>query len=204
MAWRSWILGVVVLTVGAYWAVKIQHIQLLKAEIVRLEAGLSKGQEVWRNYPPLTAREKSKLQEAEDRLFRMLPNDKDIPPLLLEISGLAMEHKLVDVSFNTGDKAAPPGTGPSMGGAGAGPARAVPKSASPVASGTQAGSGSIESAPVKLAFAGDYRDIAYFLAALEKLPRLVTIQSLKVQRALPLQQAEVILHAYYQKGKARP
>jgi Tfp pilus assembly protein PilO len=49
-------------------------------------------------------------------------------------------------------------------------------------------------------FAGGYREIAYFLEATQKLPRLVTVQSLQLQRSAPLVAGEVVVHAYYQKG----
>ena len=198
MAWRCWLLGALILGLGLHSAFKVQQIQRLKAEIVRVEAELSRGQEVWKNYPPLTAVEKRRLQEAQERLLRTLPDDKDIPPLLQDISGLVMEHKLVDVSINTGDKTAPSGAAPPAAAGGR------PRSAPLDPAGKQDGPGAIESMPLKVTFAGDYRDIAYFLDALGKLPRLVIIQSMKVQRALPLQQAELILHAYYQKAEARP
>lgn len=201
MAWRNLFIGIVVLTLGVSWVFKIRNIQRLKGEIVQLETKLSKGQEVWRNYPPLTPAEKRDLQKAEERLFHMLPKDKDIPPLLQEITRLAREYYLVDVSFNTGDGAAAPGASPAPAPASAAPQGVVAKptpSASPVA---PQGSTPIESIPIKVAFAGDYREIAYFLEALRKLPRLVTIQSLRVQRGIPLLLTEVVLHAYYQKGE---
>ena len=204
MAWRGWLVGILVVILIFYWAFKTRHIQRLKAEIGRVEAELSKGQEVWRHYPPLTAAEKAQLRQAQDRLMRSLPGDKDIPPLLQEISGLATEHKLTDLSFSTGDKAAAAGTGQGPSPAGAVSARPAPKPATPPAAGAQANPGPIVSTPLRVTFAGDYRDIVYFLEALSELPRLVTIQSIKIQRALPQQQGEVTLHAYYQKGEARP
>ena len=69
--------------------------------------------------------------------------------------------------------------------------------ASPAAPGSP---GPIDSFSIKLTFAGDYREIAPFLEALQGIPRLVTIQSLQLQRALPQVVAEVVLNAYYLKG----
>jgi Tfp pilus assembly protein PilO len=211
MAWRGLqasyryvfgiVAGVIVLTLCIVWFFKVRNIQRIKSEIVQLESKLSRGQELWKNYPPLTAEERKRLEKAQQRLFRTLPKEKEIPSLLEEISRLAREHTLVSVSFNTGPGAV--SSGPSVGQApqGSVPAAVVPQSSPAASPAAQEGSGPIESIPVKVTFAGDYREIAYFLEALRKIPRLVTIQTLKIQRGVPLLPTEVLLHAYYQKGE---
>lgn len=211
MAWRAFktapyrylfriLIAVFVLGFGIFWVLKIRNIQRLKIEVAQMETKLVKGQEVWRTYPPLTPLEKKGLQRAQERLFHMLPKDKDIPSLLQEISRLAQEYNLVDVSFNTADGTAPSGTGPVPPPGGAAPAVVVPNQAPAVSPAVSDGSKPVESFPIKVAFSADYREIAYFLEALRKLPRLVTIQSLRVQKGVPLLPVEVVLHAYYQKG----
>lgn len=203
------IVGVIALTAGGFELFKVYRIQRMKTEIAQLETKLSQGQQAWKEFPPLTAAEKGDLVRAQERLFRLLPKDKDIPLLLQEISRLARDYNLNDVSFNTGkDAAAPgagqtaqPGAGPVAVAASPAPQAVVSQPASSAPAEPQASSGPIDSFPLKMAFSGDYREIAYFLEALQKLPRLVTVQSLKVQRAVPQVGVEVVLHAYYQKGE---
>jgi len=192
------VLGVMALTLVVFWIFKLRAIQRLRAEIAQLETRLMQGQELWKSFPPLTAKEKRELQKAHGRLLQMLPREKEIPSLLQEISRLARNYHLSDVSFRADDGSgsapasesvrvvpgtvvsqAPPQTGP-----------AVPESPGPVAS-----------FPVKVAFTGDYREIAYFLQELQKVPRLVTIHSVQFKRGLPLLEGEIQVHAYYQKGE---
>ena len=189
--------GVVVLTFSIVWYFKIRNIQRAKSEIVQLESKLSRGQELWRNYPPLTPAERKRLEKAQERLFRTLPKEKEIPSLLEEISRLAREYNLANVSFNTD-----PGAASSVPASpGAAPAVVVPQSAPSASPSAQERSSPVGTVPIKVTFAGDYREIAYFLEALRKLPRLVTIQTLKIQRGVPLLPTEVVVHAYYQKGE---
>ncbi len=208
MAWRglthapqyfSLVIGLAAVILAIFWLLKLLNIQRLKAEIVQLEAKLGKGQEVWRDYPPLTQEERKDLQRARERLIRTLPRDKDIPSLLQEISRLAREYNLANVSINTGEGASALGAGQAPAPTTGAPQVVAPQPTPPVSPSAES-SGPIASFPLKVAFAGDYREIAYFLEALQRLPRLVTIQSLQLQRSLPLVAAEVILHAYYQKG----
>ncbi|MFQ5902636.1 MAG: type 4a pilus biogenesis protein PilO [Candidatus Binatia bacterium] len=193
------VIGVVALILVVFWVFKIRNIQRLRVEIVQLETKLSKGQEIWRDYPPLTPEERRDLQKAQERLFRMLPRDKDIPPLLQEVSRLAREYNLADVSFHTGDGAALSDKGQQPASA-ASQVAAVPQPTPAVAPNVQESSGPIASFPLKVTFAGDYRKVAYFLEALQKIPRLMTIQSLQLQRGIPLVVAEVVLKAYYYRG----
>lgn len=210
--------GLIAVALGAFELFKLFQVQRMKAEIAQLESQLGKGQESWNEFPPLAPAERTDLERAQGRLFRLLPKDKDIPLLLQEISRLARDHSLSDVSFNTGNGAAAPGAGQTaqVGGGQVGsaanpvPQAVVPQAAVPQATPAPAdapeetGSGPIASFPVKMAFAGDYREIAYFLEELQKLPRLVTLQSLKAQRAVPQVSVELVLHAYYQKGELPP
>lgn len=204
----SLFVGVVALILVVFWVLKILNIQRLRGEIVQLETKLGKGQEVWRDYPPLTAEEKRDFHKAQERLFRMLPRDKDIPSLLQEVSRLAREHILSNLSFNTGDKPAPPAGGQPPAQANTPPQVVPPQPTQPAptkapeSSGSKVAesSGPIGFFPFTVAFAGDYQEIAYFLEALQKLPRLMTIQSVQLHRAVPLVGVEVVMNVYYQKG----
>jgi len=209
MAWHGFqknpqlyglIVGFVALFLVVFWIFKIRNIQRIRGDIVQLEAKLSKGQEIWRNFPPLAPREREELQRAQARLFRMLPKEKDIPSVLQEVSRVAREYELANLSLSTGDGAASPPAGQLPVPAGGAPQVVVPQPAAAVSPGVPESSGAIDSFPIKVTFAGDYRDIAYFLEALQKTPRLMTLQSLRLQRALPLVTAEVVLYGYYQKG----
>ena len=195
----SLVIWVVALILVVFWVFKIRNIQRLRVEVVQLETKLRKGQELWKNYPPLTPEERRDLQKAQERLFRILPRDKDIPPVLEEISRLAWEYNLSDISFNTGDRATSPRTGQPPASA-ASQVAVVPQPTPAVSPNVPESSGPIASFPLKVAFAGDYREIAYFLEALQKVPRLMTIQSLRLQRGIPLVVADVVLKAYYQRG----
>lgn len=196
----SLIVGFVALLLVVFWIFKIRNIQRIRSDIVQLEAKLSKGQELWRNYPPLTAREKEDLQKAQERLLRMLPKEKDIPSALQDVSRVARDYNLTNFSLSTGDGAASAPAGQSPVPSGSAPQVVVPQAAAAVSPQVPESSGAIDSFPVKVTFAGDYREIAYFLEALQKVPRLITVQSLRLQRALPLVTAEIVLYGYYQKG----
>lgn len=193
MDWRYFLWGTTILAVGVLGTLKLQNIQSLKVAIARQEAQIREGQEIWRSHPPLSLEQRENFKKWEKRLSQMLPSEKDIPSLLEAISRLARERNLMDVSFQTGDgAAAASGSAPAPGSTV--PLVVPPPSVTP----TQPEAVKpIDSFPVKVSFMGDYREIAYFLIELEKLPRLVTIQSVKVNRGVPLLPSEVILNGYY-------
>lgn len=187
------VVGVAALGLAVVWVIKIHHIGRLRAGIAGLEQKLAQGQELWRRYPPFKPEEKAALKRAEERFFQGLTRDKDIPSLLQQLSRLALDHGFSDISFSTADSARsePPGSEP--------PA-VVPKPGAPP---PQGASSAVESFPVKMTFTADYRDIAYFLEGLEKLPRMVTVQSVRLERGERFLPGEVVLRAYYQKGELR-
>ena len=192
--------GLVALLLLGFWVFKIRGIQRLRSEILQVEGKLSKGQEMWRSSPPLSPGERDQLQKAQERLLRALPKEKDVPPVLQDISRVAQDYNLSNLSLTTKETAAAssPAPPPALGG---GTSQAVVVQPVPAASPAAPGSpGPIDSFSIKLTFAGDYREIAPFLEALQGIPRLVTIQSLQLQRALPQVVAEVVLNAYYLKG----
>lgn len=193
--------GLVTLGLLVFWGLKIRSIQQIKADIVQMETKLSKGQEIWKGSPPLTPKEKEDLKKSQERLFRMLPKEKDVPSLLQEVSRVARQYDISNLSLSTGDEAAPPAAGSSPAPAAVAP-QVVSQPTTPILPNAPESSGNIDKFSVKLTFAGDYREIAYFLEALQKIPRITTIQSLQLQRSVPLVLAEIILHAYYQKGDA--
>ena len=192
--------GLVALLLLGFWLFKIRGIQRMRSEILEVEGKLSKGQEMWRSSPPLSPGERDQLQKAQERLLRALPKEKDVPPVLQDISRVAQDYNLSNLSLTTKETAAAssPAPPPAPGG---GTSQAVVVQPVPAASPAAPGSpGPIDSFSIKLTFAGDYREIAPFLEALQGIPRLVTIQSLQLQRALPQVVAEVVLNAYYLKG----
>ena len=192
--------GLVALLLLGFWVFKIRAIQRLRSEILEVEGKLSKGQEMWRSSPPLSPGERDQLQKAQERLLRALPKEKDVPPVLQDISRVAQDYNLSNLSLTTKETAAAssPAPPPALGG---GTSQAVVVQPVPAASPAAPGSpGPIDSFSIKLTFAGDYREIAPFLEALQGIPRLVTIQSLQLQRALPQVVVEVVLNAYYLKG----
>ena len=192
--------GLVALLLLGFWVFKIRGIQRLRSEILQVEGKLSKGQEMWRSSPPLSPGERDQLQKAQERLLRALPKEKDVPPVLQDISRVAQDYNLSNLSLTTKETAAAssPAPPPAPGG---GTSQAVVVQPVPAASPAAPGSpGPIDSFSIKLTFAGDYREIAPFLEALQGIPRLVTIQSLQLQRALPQVVVEVVLNAYYLKG----
>lgn len=182
-------IGAVTIGLAVLWGLKIQKIRDMKRQIAQVEANLAAGQELWRQFPPLGAEEKRHLQEAQERLLQMLPKDKDLPSLLQGISRAARDYNMSDVSFQTGEPPAPSGS------ASVAAARSAARKAD-----TVDGSKAVGSFPLRLAFAGDYREIAYFLEALQSLPQAVRTQSLTVQRGVPLVGAAILLRAYYRKG----
>ena len=166
----------------------------LIGEIARVETELARGQELAKQYPPLSPAQRKNLAEAQRRLFKMLPREKEISLLLEEIAGLARSHNLVEVSGAAGDGVAPAAPAP----ASAPAAGAKP----PPAGGAAADSDKpIDAIQIKLEYSGDHRGLALFLEGLKKLSRLVTVQSVNVKRGVPLLTADVVLHAYYQKGE---
>jgi Tfp pilus assembly protein PilO len=196
--YSSWVFGVAALALILFWLLEIRDIQRLRVEIAQIESKISQGQELWRTYPPLGAEQIRKVQEARQRLFHALPKDKDIPSLLQELSRLAQEHNMTDVTFVSGDGASTP-AGEALQPGVASPQNVAPPPPASVSPGASAAARPIASVPVKIGFAGDYREIAYFLEALQRLPRLVTVRSLQLQRSPPLVAGEVWMNAYYQK-----
>ena len=191
--------GLIALILAVFWVFKLRNIQHMRSDIVQLEIKLSKGQEIWRNSPPLSPKEKGDLQRAQERLFRTLPKEKDVPAVLQEVSRVAREYNLTNLSLNTSGGAPSPIAGQPPTPVAVAPQATVSQPAPSAVANAPEGSEAIGSFPVKLTFAGEYREIAYFLEALQKIPRVITIQSLQLQRGMPLVMAEVVMFAYYQK-----
>ncbi len=182
-------ISIIAIGLAVFWGLKIQNLRALKREVTQLEAKITSGQELWRQFPPLGPREKRNMQEAQKRLVRKLPEDKDLPWLFQEVSRLAQEHNLSDLNFKMTDSA-DTSVKPSV---------VAATAATPKADGAD-DSKIIASFPIRVSASGDYRQVAYFLEALKDLPQLVRTQSLLVQRDVPLVRTEVVLQAYYKKG----
>lgn len=202
---RLMVIGAGALLVGLaiVWSFKLLTIRQLKSELVRWEVKLAQGQALWKDYPPLGSAEKSELEATRERLFLALPKDKDLPAVLEEVSRIAREHNLGNISFQAGDPPAPPTAQSAAPGANVPQVAPRPPASSPAAPSPK---GSANGAPVgsfsfRMGFTGDYREIAHFLEALQRLPRLVTIQSVKLDRSVPQVAGEMILSAYYQKDE---
>lgn len=198
----SFIVGSIAVILVVFWVFKILNVQRLRGEIVQSEAKLGKGQALWKSFPPLTPREKTELQKAQEQLFRMLPKEKDVPSVLQEISRVARDYNLTNLSLKTGD-GAHPATAQSPVPVSGAPQAVVTQAVPAVSPAVAGGSGPIDSFAIKVTFAADYQEIAHFLAALPKIPRLVTIQSVQLQRGIPLIGAELVVNAYYLKGNLR-
>ena len=185
----SWLLAFTLgaITVGTivFWGTKVNRIRGLMGEVKQVERDLAAGQELWRRFPPLDPEERKSLQAAQQRILSMLPDDRDLPNLLQQVSHLTRQYNLSEISLHTDElnSSAPSST----------------VAASTVAQKGQAveDTEAIRSYPVKLSFAGDYREIAYFLEALQNIPRLLRVDSVKVQRGVPLVVSEVGWKAYY-------
>lgn len=183
-------ISIIAIALAVFWGLKIQNFRALKLEITQLEAKITSGQKLWRRFPPLGPKEKRSMLEAHKRLVRKLPEDKDLPWLLQEVSRLAQEHDLSDLNFNMANSADPSGK-----------ASVVAATAAPSKADGADDSKIIDSFPIRVSASGDYRQVAYFLEALKDLPRLVRTQSLLVQRDVPWVRIEVALQAYYKKGE---
>lgn len=180
------------------WALKIRDVQRLKWQVALTESKLKGAQELWRNYPPLDPQKRRDLERAQERLFRSLPQGEELPALYEEISRLAREFNLSEVTIGAPGQPAKPA-------AGAKPSPANPPRVAPAQPAPQAGVsedfGPIGSFAVEVSFLGDYREIAYFLEALGNIPRLATVQSIELRRRVPLVSGQLVLRSYYQKGE---
>lgn len=189
------ILGIAGLLLVGSWVLKIRNIRYLQLEIAQAEGKLKSTQQLWKTYPPLTRQQRKEMQSTQERLFYMLPKDKDISALFEEISRLAREHFLSEVAISTEEGVAAQGKAPASG-----PSQVAPSAVAPTAPPKAPEStGPIDSFPLKVTFAGDYREIAYFLEALKTIPRVITIQSLQLRRRVPVVSAELVMRTYYQK-----
>ncbi|NIO09364.1 MAG: type 4a pilus biogenesis protein PilO [Deltaproteobacteria bacterium] len=179
-------MGVIVL-----WGMKIHRIQSLMKEVKMTEREIASGQDLWRRFPPLEPKERQALKASQERLLQMLPDNKDIPALLEQVSHLTREYNLSDVSLHTDEfQSGKPGA-------------AVSATAAAQNTKTTEDSSAVSSFPVKLSFAGDYRETAYFLDALQNLPRLVRVESVKMQRGVPLVVSEVVWKSYFKNEDLR-
>ena len=181
-------MGAITLGAVIFWGMNIHRIRGLMGEVARVEQDLAAGQDLWRRFPPLEPKEREFMQEAQQRLLRTLPEGKDLPTLLQQVSYLTREYNLSEISLHTEEvNSSAPGS-------------AVVASTAAQKAQPAGDSGAISSLPIRLSFAGDFREIAYFLEALQNLPRMVRVDSLKMQRGVPLVVSEVGWKAYYQNG----
>src|SRR3989304_5612930 len=123
--------GLIALILAVFWVFKLRNIQRMRSDIVQIEIKLSKGQEIWKNSPPLSPKEKGDLQRAQERLFRALPKEKDVPAVLQEVSRVAREHNLANISLNTSGGAPSPIAGQHPTPVAAAPQATVPQPPSP-------------------------------------------------------------------------
>ncbi len=181
-------MGAMTVVAVIFWGMKIHRIRGLMGEVARVEQDLAAGQDLWRRFPPLEPKERESMQEAQQRLLRTLPEGKDLPTLLQQVSYLTREYNLSEISLHTDEvNSSAPGS-------------AVVASTAAQKAHPAGDSGAISSLPIRLSFAGDFREIAYFLEALQNLPRMVRVDSLKMQRGVPLVVSEVGWKAYYKNG----
>ncbi|MFQ5917243.1 MAG: hypothetical protein ACE5I0_05450, partial [Candidatus Binatia bacterium] len=142
-------ISLIAIALSVFWGLKIQNLWAIKREVTQLETKITSGQELWRQSPPLGPREKRNLQEAQKRLVRKLPEDKDLPSLFQEISRLAYEHDLLHLSIKLADTADPSGK-----------ASVAATAVTPKADGAD-DSKLIASFPIRISVSGDYRQVAY-------------------------------------------
>ena len=206
MAWPSfvkgpgfarWVIAVAAALLAGSWALQLRDLQRLKSQVALSETRLKSAQDLWRRYPLLEPEKRKELERTQERLLRGLPKDEDMPALYEEISRLAREFNLSEVTIGPDGPGGKPG-------AGTGTSPAGPPSVAPVAPASPPAAaqdfGPIGSFMVRVNFTGDYREIAYFLEGLREIPRLVTVQSLQLRRRAPVVSAEVVLRGYYRKG----
>lgn len=206
MAWPSfvkgfgfarWVVAVAASLLAVSWALQLRDLQRLKSQVALTETKLRSAQDLWRRYPLLEPEKRKELERTQERLLRGLPKDEDIPALYEEISRLAREFNLSEMTIGPDGPGGKPGAG--TGTSPAGPPSVAPAApASPPAAPEDFGP--IGSFMVRVNFTGDYREIAYFLDGLREMPRFVTVQSLQLRRRVPVVSAEVLLRGYYRKG----
>lgn len=207
MAWLSFakgrgfvglVIAVAAALLGVSSALQLRDVQRLKSQVALTETRLKSAQDLWRRYPPLEPEKRKELERTQERLLRGLPKDEDIPMLYEEISRLAREFNLSEVTIGPDGKAGTAGA--EQGTPPASPPRVAPAQPTSPPPGPAEDIGPIGSFLVRVSFTGDYREIAYFLDGLREIPRLVTLQSLELRRRVPVVSAEVVLRGYYRKG----
>ena len=144
-------MGAITVGVVIFWGMKIHRIRGLMGEVAQVEHDLATGQDLWRRFPPLEPKERESMQEAQQRLLRTLPDGKDLPTLLQQVSYLTREYNLSEISLHTDEVSS------------SAPGSAVAASTAAQKAQPAEDSEAISSFPVRLSFAGDYREIAYFL-----------------------------------------
>jgi hypothetical protein len=161
-------------------------------EIHGLDQQISSARQTVEDFTPPSAEEEERLSRLETAFTSLVPGEKGMLELAQEISWIASQHGVRSFTLREAEAGQLlPSTGQGA---------PSPSTPSPVLSQVEGGEqepGGVSSFLLHLSMQTEYRELAYFLEEISRLPRLLRVESLKVSREFPLIRAEIVLRAFY-------
>lgn len=184
---------------------KNAELQSLRLQVKEVEGNIVNGKELQARCELPTEDEKSVWYEVRDEYYEKIPQEKKVLGLVKEIAKTALDSSIYDISFSMS-------TVP-------GDATGFTAQASTAASVPAGMADAVFDAPdheltsdnevidiprsqfaIKTSFHCNYRDLAHFLEALSRLPRMLELATLSIERRVPLMEVEMTLNAFYVEG----
>ena len=184
---------------------KNAELKSLHVQIKEVEMNVVNGKELQARCKLPTDDEKSVWYEVREEYYEKIPQDKKVLELVKEIAKTALDCSIYDISFSM-----PTVSGDASGStAQAATAASVPAGMSDAVFDAPDPAGDHEKEvtdikknqfAIKTSFHCEYKDLGRFLEALSRLPRMLELAALTIERRVPLMEVEMTINAFYAEG----
>lgn len=164
---------------------QLKEIQSLKGGLARLDKQIAVSREAEKKFKGLDPKEKEEYSRLQAALVSLVPKEKGELELARELSRIASNRGISSFTLKEPEKSLL-----ITGGSGSTPP--------PPPQGTE--TEGVNYFLVHLSMKTQYRDLAYFLEEVSRLPRLLRIESLKATAEPPQIKVEVVLRAFFSSG----
>ena len=181
---------------------EINMLKSIQSAINKVEDDVTKGKQLQARCSLPTENEKEVWNEMENEFSRSIPPEKKLLSLVKDIAKIAHDCSIYDISFSMPD-ANSTGNHSTISLSGtdtmAGP---IPGAGTiPPTQGSETGVKTPHQLLITTSFHCRYRDLDRFLKGISDLPRVVKVDTLKIDRKLPLMSVKMTLNAFYAKER---
>jgi Tfp pilus assembly protein PilO len=185
---------------------KINQLKTLQSEIKEVEETILKGQQLQARCAPLTEEEKRTRSEMREKFSKGIPPEGGLLVLVKDIANIAQECSIYDISFSMATTAEHSSSQKSstlkaatVTGSASDPSLGA--STSSFTQGIEGEGITLNQISLRTTFHCRYQDLADFLKGISTLPRIIEVESITIERKLPLMDVEIALNAFYSEGR---